>query len=319
MKNQSSKTKENKIYKNKKLNKANFSELTHNDYQVFLYLISKIKKVNENGEYIKPCKIQREYTLTAKEFNEVFKTSMTNCYKILKKATDKLMKIDVTIEMPDKKEMWRINICSMAKYNQTEGNISIEFTDRIMPYLTHVKQKFVLYNIKEIANFGSLYTTRLYELIQEFKDTGYFVKSIDQLRDIFAVNDKFGLYGHFKKNTFEHAYKEINHNYDIGLAFKEIKQGRKVVAVEFSFKKTEIEHRVDQQGNPKNVYIKPLPKAKSQIKYSIKDDTRLQEDIEKAVIQLPQIEQNTSIQPELQSPKSIARTISNFLFGKGKS
>ena len=50
-----------------------------------------------------------------------------------------------------------------------------------MPYLAQVKEKFVLYNLKEIANFGSLYTTRLYELIQEFKETGWRLKSVDQL------------------------------------------------------------------------------------------------------------------------------------------
>ena len=63
-----------------------------------------------------------------------------------------------------------------------------------MPYLSQVRQKFVLYNLKEIANFGSLYTTRLYELIQEFKETGYMIKSVQQLRESFAVGEKFKAY-----------------------------------------------------------------------------------------------------------------------------
>jgi plasmid replication initiation protein len=33
-----------------------------------------------------------------------------------------------------------------------------------------------------------------------------------------------------KKNTFAHARQEINDNYDIGLRFEELKEGRKVVA-----------------------------------------------------------------------------------------
>ena len=39
-------SKSSKVYKNKKLNNANFSNFTHNDYQVFLHLISKIKKIS---------------------------------------------------------------------------------------------------------------------------------------------------------------------------------------------------------------------------------------------------------------------------------
>ena len=43
------KSKTPKTYKNKKLNNANFGNFTHNDYQVFLHLVSKIGGVDEEG------------------------------------------------------------------------------------------------------------------------------------------------------------------------------------------------------------------------------------------------------------------------------
>lgn len=250
-----------KVYKNKKLNTANFGDFTHNDYRIFLYLISKIGGVNNLGKYLQPEQLQREYTLTAKEFSEVFRIDLSTCYDILKHAVDKLMKTDIKVERLELKEVWRINICSMAKYNKTEGTITINFTDHIMPYLAQVKQKFVLYNIKEIANFGSLYTTRFYELMQEFKETGWMLKSVDQLREAFAVGGNLKLYADFKRKTFAHACREINNNYDIGLRFEEIKDGRKVVAVKFFFEKASF-HRVtdSRTGIVSNVYDKPKPK-----------------------------------------------------------
>lgn len=247
-----------KIYKIKKLNTANFGNFTHNDYQVFLHLVSKIGGVDEFGKYLQPEYLQREHILTAKEFSETFNTDIYNSYKALSKAVDKLMKTDVKIERIDLKEIWRINVCSMAKYNKNEGRISIKFTDDIMPYLAQVRQKFVLYNLKEIANFNSLYTTRLYELIQEFQQTGWLLKSVSQLREIFAVGQSFKLYGDFKRYTFGHACDEINSNYAIGLRFEEIKEGRKVVAVKFFFKKTTVRKVVHQHtGIATNVYEKP--------------------------------------------------------------
>jgi plasmid replication initiation protein len=63
------------------------------------------------------------------------------------------MKTDISVERVELKEVWRINICSMAKYNQNEGYIDVQFTDSIMPYLAQTRRKFVLYNLKEIANF----------------------------------------------------------------------------------------------------------------------------------------------------------------------
>ena len=262
-------TKAYKAYKSKKLNNANFDDFRHTDYQVYLHLISKIGGVDEYGKYLQPEQLKREYILTAKEFSGLFNVSLSNCYGILKQAVDKLMKRDIRIEKPDDSGFWRINICSMAEYNQNSGSVTINFTDHIMPYLAQVKEKFVLYNIKEIANFGSLYTTRLYELIQEFKETGWMLKSVKQLREAFAVGDKFKLYGHFKAKTFAHACKEINDNYDIGLRFEELKEGRKVVAVKFFFKQALVTQVINQKtGEATNIYSKP--KTQTNVKKKLK-------------------------------------------------
>ncbi|MEN9326666.1 MAG: hypothetical protein RI943_1087, partial [Bacteroidota bacterium] len=154
-----------KSYKNKKLNNANFDNFNLNDYQVFLHLISKIGGVDEYGKYLQPHELQREHILTAKEFSSLFNTNIHHSYRVLKKAIDKLMKTDIKVEKEDDSGFCRINVCSKAEYSKNQGHIIVKFTDDIMPYLAQVKKKFVLYNLKEVANFGSLYTTRLYELI----------------------------------------------------------------------------------------------------------------------------------------------------------
>jgi len=257
------KSKTAKIYKNKKLNNANFGNFTRTDYQVFLHLVAKIGGVDEFGKYLQPEELQREHVLTAKEFSQVFNTDIHNTYRLLNKACRKLMKTDLTLTRNESPELWQINVCSMANYNKKEGYITIEFTDRIMPYLSQVRQKFVLYNLKEIANFGSLYTTRLYELIQEFKETGYMIKSVDKLREVFAVGNSFKLYADFKRRTFDHACQEINDQYKMNLGYEEIKEGRKVIAVKFIFKKTRIHKVVNQKtGIEKNLYIKPEAQTK---------------------------------------------------------
>ncbi len=251
-----------KIYKDKKLNNASFNNFSHNDYQVYLHLVSKVGGVDGYGKYLQPEQLKREYTLSAKEFNKLFNVSLSNCYGILKKALDRLMKADIRVEKSNDQGFCRINVCSMAEYNKKDGYISVKFTDDIMPYLAQVKEKFVLYNLKEIANFGSLYTTRFYELIQEFKETGWMLKSIDQLREVFGVGNKFKTYNNFKQKTFGHACKEINDNYDIGLKFEEIKEGKKVIAVKFFFKQVKALQVVNPKtGLTSNIYTKPKIKS----------------------------------------------------------
>jgi plasmid replication initiation protein len=258
------KSKTPKVYKNKKLNKANFGTYNLNDYQVFLQLISKIGGVDEAGKYLQPEKLQREHTLTAKEFAAQFDLELDGVYTTLKKVAKKLTETSLTLEKPELFETWHIALCSQSKYNYKEGSLTVKFTEEIMPYLAQVKQKFVLYNLKEVANFGSLYSTRLYELIQEFKDTGWLIKSVEQIREVFAIGKKFTKYNDLKRKTFAHAVNEINSQYEINLRFEEIKEGRKVVAIRFEFKPTFIKKGVDPYtGKTRNIYIKPKPiKAK---------------------------------------------------------
>lgn len=227
-----------KIYKNKKLNNASFNGYNLNEYQIFLQLVSKVKGVDHTGSYLSHELLEREYVLTAKEFNTIFETDLATIYRVLKKSAYTLARTAITLEQPDLFETWEIAVCEYAKYNNRNGSLTIKFTSSIMPYLMQVKKRFVLYNLKEIANFGSLYTTRLYELIQEFRDTGYIVKSIEDLRNVFTVGDNYKNYANFKVKTFLHAINEINSQYDMNLSFEEIKTGRKVTSIKFTFKKT---------------------------------------------------------------------------------
>lgn len=230
-----------KVYKSRKLNDGNFSDFNLNEYQVFLHLVSKIGGVDERGKYTQnPESLKREHVLTAKEFSEIFSVSLHQCYTILKDAVRGIVRKQLIIQKLESDEIWEINICSAAKYCKKEGRITFEFTDKIMPYLLQVKKQFVLYNLKEISNFGSLYTTRLYEIIMGFKYTGWVQKSIDELKELLGISkDKLKAYGHFKSKALNHAVNEINKYYKINLKFTEIKEGRKVVGIRFDFRKYE--------------------------------------------------------------------------------
>lgn len=255
------KNKTPKVYKNKKLNNADFNTFNLNDYQVFLQLISKVGGVDKVGKYLQPEEIQRRHILTAREFSMMFEIDINTTYRVLKTAGKRLARTAITLEKPDLFVTQEIPVCSFTEYNNKEGSLTVEFNERIMPYIAQVKQRFVLYNLKEVANFGSLYSTRLYELIQEFKDTGYMVKSLEQLRTVFSVVNKFVKYNDLKKYTFGHAVEEINSQYEIDLRFEEIKEGRKVVAIRFEFKPTFTRKAIDPMtGTTRNHYIKPRRK-----------------------------------------------------------
>ena len=78
-------------------------------------------------------------------------------YGVLKRASNRLARTAITLEKPELFEIWDIPVCEISKYNTKDGSITVTFSNHIMPYLAQVRQKYVLYNLKEIANFGSLW------------------------------------------------------------------------------------------------------------------------------------------------------------------
>jgi len=246
-----------KVYKSPKLNQSNFGDFTHTDYQVYLMLLSKLGGVDKNGKYLQSEELKREHTLSAKEFGQMFKVAPQNSYVALKKAVNKLLKTDITVPEDGTNSYWRINVCSQAKYVKDEGKIEIQFTDSIMPYLKQVKERFMVYNLADISNFKSIYATRLFELLQEFKETGWMIKSLDELRHAFAVGNQYPKYANFKARTIVPACEEINKNYHMKVRFEEIKDGKSVTAIKFIFKPVLVLKLINETtGETKKRFIK---------------------------------------------------------------
>ncbi|CDW83310.1 replication initiator protein [Stylonychia lemnae] len=138
---------------------------------------------------------------------------------------------------PELFQTWQINVCERAVYNEKEGTIDILFTGSIMEYLKQRTKNFTLYNLKEVADLTSIYAVRIYELMQQFSSTtGMLIHSIEKWREILGVQPtQYKLYGHLKDKVFNQALEEINLKTGYNLVMTEIKEGRKVVRVQFDF------------------------------------------------------------------------------------
>lgn len=256
------KSKTKKVYKHNKLNKASFANYNLNDYRVYLNAIALIGGVTSQGKYVQPEELPRQYKLSAKEFSEQFNIELKHAYGILKAAIDKLRKTDIKIELPDQSKTTYINVCEKVEYNHKDSTIDILFTGSIMEYL---KQRlkggnFTLYNLKEIADLTSLYAVRLYELMQQFNTTtGYVIHTLDQWREIFALDpEQYKMYHQIKQKVFSQAMEEINNKTGYKLTMTEEKEGRKVVRVRFDFNPDIVHSGIDAHtGKTRTRHVKP--------------------------------------------------------------
>ena len=105
-----------------------------------------------------------------------------------------------------------------------------------MPYLSNLKANFTQYLQSDISDVSGAYTIRFYELICQYRTIGKREVSIQDLRFILNIGDKYPLFYDFKKRVIEPAIKEINEKTPMQISYEQKKKGKTVVGIAFKFK-----------------------------------------------------------------------------------
>ncbi len=194
--------------------------------RLILAAISKIDSRNQ---------VPNEISITAKEFGDLFDIDATNAYRQLENATDQLYERDIRITEPEKQRRRRMRWVQTVTYEDGQGMVRLEFTERVKPYLGQLKSHFTSYKLIEVKHFSSGHSIRLYELLMQFKKTGVREVEVSWMRDYFGVDDKYKLFADFRKRVIQPAVKEVNTKSNIEVEWTPIKRGRIIHKIRFNF------------------------------------------------------------------------------------
>lgn len=168
-------------------------------------------------------------TISPAEYADFYALNHTSVYRTLKRAVENLWARTLVTD-DNMKYRWIIS----SRYEN--GTVELEFHPSLRPHLVQLKNQFTQYFLHRAADFKLLYTWRLFELIMQFKNTGYlkidlgdFKKALDVPT---AYNRDFGL---VRSKVITPAIKEIKEKDGLKVTWKPIKTGRKVTALEFKF------------------------------------------------------------------------------------
>ena len=104
--------------------------------------------------------------------------------------------------------------------------VVIFFNPQILPYLSNLKANFTQYLQSDISDVSGAYTIRFYELICQYRTIGKREVSIQDLRFILNIGDKYPLFYDFKKRVIEPAIKEINEKTPMQISYEQKKRGK---------------------------------------------------------------------------------------------
>lgn len=165
--------------------------------------------------------------------------NLSNTYRDLKKASEKLYERSVIIDDPDpdnpkitqRKTRW----ISSIDYVPGEGKLVLSFSVGIIPYLSQLSREFTKYKLKHVAKFESVYSIRLYELLVQWSSAGEREIEVEWFKRQFQVGDKYSRVVDLKKRVIDPAIQEINEHSNFWVKYGQRKSGKTITHFQFQF------------------------------------------------------------------------------------
>lgn len=149
----------------------------------------------------------------------------------IKQAAEGLLK--QTIEVPDPEgdgvEVFNV----MSKIRVNGGRVTARFNPDMRPLLLQLKRRYTRYVLENALRFQSPYSIRLYEMAMQYADLGHRTITVEDLRRVLVLEDKYPRFVDFRRRVLDQAVGEIGEHTDHLVSYDVIRDGRTPHAVRF--------------------------------------------------------------------------------------
>lgn len=182
----------------------------------------------------KPIPKDNKFVLTVDEYKSLWGGDIKTIYRDMEAAANKLYERD--IKKIEKTKKTRMRWVYMAEYQKGEGMVKLGFSPEITPYLTMLHKRFTSYRLSDVAELGSAYSVRLFEMLAQFQETGLLRIKVDDFKERLQLEGKYGRFANLKARVINPATKELTEKTSVDVSWTPIKKGRNVETLEFKFK-----------------------------------------------------------------------------------
>jgi plasmid replication initiation protein len=193
------------------------------EQKIVLSLIAQLRKDDEEFDY------QR---VRMQDIAHVTGTAPQNLYAAGPELATKIASRTVEARN-DEDEFHVYTLMSDCRYLKGEGVLLARFNPNMRPLLMQLKKRFTMYRLQFAMRLTSHYSIRLYELIKMREELRRFKVTVDDLRAMLMVEDKYERFTDLKKHVIIPARDEIKKKCDVYFTFKVEREGRTPVRILF--------------------------------------------------------------------------------------
>ncbi len=133
--------------------------------------------------------------------------------------------------------------------NDGDSYILFEVPRKIKPILTATNERYKDFALENFIGISSFYSKRVYELLKQYERIGERTFTIDDLRNVLAIEEsEYKMYGHFKKRIVDKAQEDLLRCTDISFTYEEIKKRgtKQVTAIRFIIRANKAQRLLDK-------------------------------------------------------------------------
>lgn len=180
----------------------------------------------------------KKYRLKITDFAEMMDLHPKTQYKEMKRVTRALITRPIEIEDPKTNATMQMAWLCFARWESEKGVCFLEFHPELKPYLLQLKSHFTKIGFADFLGLKSVYSVRIFELLAQYEYIGKRVMNVNDLRSWCGIPDgEYHLYSDLKRRVIDRAKTEINAKTEYEINYKETKESRKVIALEWTIKK----------------------------------------------------------------------------------
>lgn len=208
----------------------------------------------------------KDYKIYLKEFIKDYSLENDkNSYRFLREGAEKLMRKIVTIinktEIKSAQKFQTPVVAGLrtSLYDDDGKFIQVSFHPEMKPYLLELKERFLVYDVRNILKLPSTYSIRIYELLKQYEKLRTRTFDVKELKEILGITKEYKLYANFKQRVVDKAQKDLEEFTDIRFVYEEIKDGKAVVTLVFHI----------ESNAPEKLIKAKKPKVQTEIDFDV--------------------------------------------------
>jgi plasmid replication initiation protein len=176
--------------------------------------------------------IPKKVRVTAAQYADIYGLELKHAYMQMHEAADDLYERDISIMEGGERRRRRW----IDAANYSDGEVEISFTIHVIPYLTKLYNKVTTYDLRRVARVDSVNTLRLFEMLMQFRKTGWVYLELEALRASLGLSEAYQRFNNFRQRVIDPAVNELREKCGLDIEYELIKEGRFFTAIKFSFR-----------------------------------------------------------------------------------